>query len=146
MATKELSITFIGNLNHLGTIRDQIRDFAQGCRFSKPAIDEIELAVDEAVANVILHAYAPSKEGLVEMRAKLEHGAMTISIRDFGRSYKPRPLTVLEVKKIFTSRKSHGRGRYIMQQCMDSVSYKSVAKQYNETIMVKRLPRSKNRQ
>lgn len=128
----------IGTLNHLGSIRDQIRGFAQRCRFSKEAINEIELAVDEAVANVILHAYAPAREGLLEIRAKLDRGVLSIAIRDFGKSFKPRPLTAQEVKKIFTSRESHGRGRYIMHQCMDSVTYISLPKQYNETVMVKK--------
>jgi len=138
MAAIELTIAMIGNLNHLGGIRDQIRGFAQRCRFSKEAIDEIELAVDEAVANVILHAYAPAREGLLEIRARLEHGGLSIAIRDFGKSFKPRPLTAEEVKRIFTSRKSHGRGRYIMHQCMDSVAYTSIPKQYNETVMFKK--------
>ncbi len=139
MTTNDLSLTLIGNLNHLGSIREQIRQYALRCRFSKQAVDEIELAVDEAVANVILHAYAPAQEGLVEIHAELIQGALNIRIRDFGRSYKPRPLTDSEVKKIFSSRKNHGRGRYIMHQCMDSVQYTALPKQYNETVMIKKL-------
>jgi serine/threonine-protein kinase RsbW len=139
MAANQLSLTLIGNLNHLGSIREQIREFARRCRFSKEAIDEIELAVDEAVANVILHAYAPAQEGLVEIRAQVADQTMSIAIRDFGRSYTPRPLTAAEIKKICSSRKSHGRGRYIMHQCMDSVRYVSVPRQYNETVMTKKI-------
>lgn len=138
MAVKELMLTMIGNLNHLNGIREQIRTYARQCRFHKEAIDEIELAVDEAVANVILHAYAPDQEGLIEIRAKLEKNALIIAIRDFGRSYKPRPITAKEIRKIFNSRKSHGRGRYIMHQCMDTVEYISFPRKYNETVMSKK--------
>ena len=67
----------------------------------------IGVAVSEATANVVEHAYGPGDATFL-IEASLEGGVARISVRDFGRWRDPRG-------------EHRGRGTSLMSACMDSV-------------------------
>lgn len=73
-------------------------------------ITDVLVACTEACSNVIQHAY-PS-EGLIDLRAEIHDGALTLTVRDFGTWMTPAP--------------SEGdRGLQLMRGLMDSVDVAS---------------------
>jgi stage II sporulation protein AB (anti-sigma F factor) len=55
--------------------------------FSLPEVEELRIAVSEAVTNAVLHAYEPGQEGMVEVEVEVdrEAGEMRVQVRDEGR-------------------------------------------------------------
>jgi serine/threonine-protein kinase RsbW/stage II sporulation protein AB (anti-sigma F factor) len=70
------------------TARHAIADFCAGHALDHEAV---ALAVSEAVANTVVHAYLDRDPGLVYVSASLDDGALTVMISDDGQGMTPRP-------------------------------------------------------
>ncbi len=83
----------------------------------------INLAVEEAVTNVILYAYS-DKEGLVDIEARKENGALRFVITDSGKPFDPTSVPEADTSLDVSDRPIGGLGVYLVRKLMDSVSYK----------------------
>ncbi len=68
---------------NVGLCRVAVATFAANLGFTLPEIEEIKVAVSEAVSNVVVHAY-PGTEGLIALRCEESEGGIVISVRDDG--------------------------------------------------------------
>jgi len=68
---------------NVGLCRVAVSTFAANFGFSLSEIEEIKVAVSEAVSNVVVHAY-PDKEGVVRLRCEAEADGIAISVQDDG--------------------------------------------------------------
>ena len=93
---------------HLATSRHLIRRWIEANGGTDDDCAAFAIAVSEACANSIEHAYGPRK-AMVELRAALEDGVATVTIRDHGEWRPPRG-------------GNRGRGIPIMREFMDDVS------------------------
>lgn len=79
-------------------------------------LDDIVLAVNEAVSNAVEHAYLDQAPGMVDIRGEIQatppgQHRVTIIVRDHGR-WRPPPI----------EDENRRRGIPIMQVCMDTVT------------------------
>lgn len=139
MTGPSLDLTLTLVLGDLAGVRARVREFALACGLSPDAVDEVELAADEAVTNAVKHAYAPGLPARLEVHGSRVGAKLVLTVRDFGRRYVPKPVTAAQVRRTLLARRGHGLGRFIMQACMDSVRYRSVKGKYNETRMEKKI-------
>jgi len=70
------------NLDSVATARHAVRRFAADMDVD---LDGIVLAVSEAVANVVAHAYGGGSGGTVELRARALPFEIVVNVRDHGR-------------------------------------------------------------
>lgn len=70
---------------NVGFARAAAALFASQLAFTLDELDEIKLAVSEAVSNVVLHAYPREAPGRVELRLSREDGRVVIEVEDWGR-------------------------------------------------------------
>ncbi len=68
---------------NVGLCRVAVATFAANLGFTLPEIEEIKVAVSEAVSNVVVHAY-PGVEGLIGLRCQDSGNGIVISVRDEG--------------------------------------------------------------
>ena len=71
-------------------IRRSIRVFAEANGAYGARLAAIELAVSEAVANVVVHAY-PDEPGEVRVAADVENGELEVVVVDDGAGFRPGP-------------------------------------------------------
>lgn len=135
----EFQLAFESSTRNLAMVREQIRKYGKSLKLPLAVLDDLELAVDEAVTYSMEHAYAGNARGKIQLRAWQEDQTLHVSVRDFGESSKPKKVTERDVRKILMGHKRDCLGLYIMQQCMDSVRFHSVPKKYNETLMLRKL-------
>jgi serine/threonine-protein kinase RsbW len=100
---------------------------------------KLELAVDEACANVIEHAYGSDTTREVTVKATLDPEAVQIVIVDTGRGFDPTAIDEVDVEQLIRERKSGGLGLHLIRKLMDEVQYQIVPGQKNELKMIKRL-------
>lgn len=124
---------------YLRAVRKFVEAHAQAKGFKRETIEEMKLAVDEACANVINHAYAGNEQGQVELQIDVENGAFTIIIRDQGQSFDEQRYTAPDLGRSVRSRKGGGYGVFIMRHLMDNVSYRKHGA-INEVHLMKLLP------
>lgn len=110
-----------------------------------PTLDElgdIKTAVSEAVTNCIVHAY-PDSIGKIQIKAKLDKGAIEISVRDWGRGIED---VEAAMRPMYTTGGSDraGMGFTIMESFMDKLTVRSVPGRGTTVVMKKKLaPRMK---
>jgi serine/threonine-protein kinase RsbW len=68
--------------------RLQIADFARAHGAASDLVDRVALAVAEAVANVVRHAY-PSGIGPLDCHADVDEGLLEIVVADRGSGFRP---------------------------------------------------------
>lgn len=98
------------------TIADEIR-LDQGLAMS------LNLALEEAVTNVILYAYPEGSDGLVDIEAVMSKGRLKFIISDSGRAFDPTAAPEADVTLGVEDRPIGGLGIYLVRKIMDSVSY-----------------------
>jgi anti-sigma regulatory factor (Ser/Thr protein kinase) len=96
----------------------------------------ITLAVDEALTNVIRHAYHGRNDARIELHCHVREGELQFRIRDTGDPPDPTLICAREVG----CDKIGGLGTHIIRDVMDTVSYET-CNEGNWFLAVKRLRR-----
>ena len=124
---------------NLAMIRDFVGNIGQRAGMSPGELVKLELAVDEACANVIEHAYGSDDTREVTVKAILDSETVQIQIVDTGRGFDPAAIEQINIEELAQRRKSGGLGMRLIRSVMDKVEYQIVPGQKNELRMVKRL-------
>lgn len=74
---------------NIAPARRLVESFAAECGFDGDACGEIGLCVNEALANVIRHAYGGAADRPILVAAEFEGRALRVSIRDWGSGVNP---------------------------------------------------------
>ena len=110
------------DLNELARVRDFARCFCTRAAsefLDRSRIDLIELALNEAVVNVIEHAYRNATDKPVRIEAQLSPGLIEFRLYDWGRHFDPASVP----PPAFDGSKDHGFGVYIIEQAVDEIKY-----------------------
>lgn len=96
-----LNIRFMADACELKRIRQQVEDIVQTVGFDAAHQQKIILALDEAITNIIRHAYKNTEDGEVELAILRQNNTLSFYLRDFApevydSSIKPRDLTQLQ--------------------------------------------------
>jgi anti-sigma regulatory factor (Ser/Thr protein kinase) len=91
--------------------------------FSRKKILEIELATEEALANIFTYAYKGSA-GDAEIICKLENDdSFVIEIRDSGEPFNVLSLADPDISSDISERQPGGLGVFLMKNLMDGIHY-----------------------
>lgn len=116
-----------------------VSQLAESAGFDQGALYEIQLAVDEACANVVQHAYEGSDPGDMEISCRFEDQTLSIRVRDWGWGFDPNGVEVPDVEAPLEERTLGGLGLFIVRNVMDDVKFTFDAVLGNELTMSKRL-------
>lgn len=111
---------------------------AQRAGFGGQALDQIELGVDEACANVVDHAYEGMERGDMEVSCCLEGQDFVVFVRDWGGGFEPDSIAEPDIDAPLEERTLGGLGLFLIRQVMDHVQVRSDPIRGNELMMVKR--------
>ena len=113
---------FVSDPRQLAELRGLVRNSCQQAWTLGPThetLDRIELAVQEAAANIVLHAYQGATDGLIRLELAVDADRMTLSLYHDGTDFDP---TIVPPPSFDGSRRG-GFGVYLIHQCMDRVCY-----------------------
>lgn len=122
---------------------ERVRSFIGGlCQRTAPELEgeelyRIQLAVVEAVSNILEHSYGEDRAGDVRIEARMETGGLRFCLTDFGRSFNPDEVD----PPALDGSKSSGFGIFLMQEIMDEVRYESIPGGPNHLHLFKNLDR-----
>ena len=102
-------------------------------------VDSIELAFNEAYANISRHAYKSGVKGPVQIEIFVKDRMLEIRLEDNGENFNP-----TEVKEPdFQNLGESGLGMWLMKQFMDDLVYESGECGQNVLRLIKRIPDEK---
>ncbi|HOF18240.1 MAG TPA: ATP-binding protein [Phycisphaerae bacterium] len=114
-----IRMTVLSTPAHLPVVRAAVEKVCELAGVDEQAIGGVVLSVDEAMTNIIRHAYDGHDDQPIEIELSVTDSALRIRLRDFGRSVDPAEIRSRELDDV----RPGGLGVHIMQECMDSVSY-----------------------
>ena len=104
---------------NLAPVRKAIETFASDSGFDEKSVAEIGLVVNEAMANVIRHAYANQTDKPILVTASSDDRQITITLRDWGNGVDPSTLP----HRAHDPNTPGGVGLICLRQWMDQVTY-----------------------
>jgi anti-sigma regulatory factor (Ser/Thr protein kinase) len=109
---------------HLPIVRAAVERLAVMMSFDEDTAGKIMLAVDEALTNIIRHAYDGREDGPIEITFRntvtaAGENALCIELRDWGTSARPEEIRSRDLEDI----RPGGLGVHIMSSVMDQVKY-----------------------
>ena len=134
---KDLRIT--NETKNLSLVRQVVGEVLEKTPFGRPEKDKIVLAVDEAVANVVEHAYA-GELGNIDIQFILDDERFEITIRDNGKKFNPEMVATPDIHQHIKAGLKGGLGMFLMRKIMDEVRYSLDSTYVNELVMVKFWP------
>jgi serine/threonine-protein kinase RsbW len=104
--------------------------------FSDEEILDIQLAVEEAITNVILHGYE-RVAGNIVITCRVTHGLAEVQIEDSAPPFNPLSIPEPDITEDIEDRKIGGLGVFLIRQVMDDIIYRYEAGK-NILVMVKK--------
>ena len=103
----------------LGEVRQKAECFMEEVGFSAECNARIVLAMDEALTNVIRHAYEGRTDERIEIDLCMKARTLRITIRDYGQVVHPSAIRSRDLEDV----RPGGLGVHIMNECMDHVEF-----------------------
>lgn len=133
-------LTIPSRTPYLAQVRRLVLDMAGTGIFPGGDGELVALAVDEAVANVMEHAFTEDvPEAQQEIRVILDvgDGCFRALIRDSGRRFDPSRVPEVDIGQHVRQGRKGGLGIFLIRRIMDEVAYEFYESQYNELKLVK---------
>lgn len=135
---EQLNIT--NDLSWLAQVRDLIQRGVVDGHFPEAFLNRLQIAVDEAVTNIIEHGYEDTPRGsaTIEVVVDVNHERYRVDIIDQGLSFDPgKSADEVDIAAHVAQGKSGGLGIFLMRRIMDQVDYHFRAGKKNQLSLVK---------
>jgi anti-sigma regulatory factor (Ser/Thr protein kinase) len=130
----QVSFAMASDPRYLTVVRGAVGALAATIGWDEAECRAIVLALDEAIANIIRHAYHGRSDGLIELECRESGDGLEVSLLDSGEPPDPSRICAREVG----CDQPGGLGTHIIRDVMDSVSYQRT-ESGNRFLAVKRL-------
>jgi serine/threonine-protein kinase RsbW len=87
----DMELALAARAENIAIIRHALGGLGEAYSVSEQKLSDVRLAVTEACANVVVHAYPDGQEGPMEVVASMRDNRLTVLVRDWGRGIRPRP-------------------------------------------------------
>jgi anti-sigma regulatory factor (Ser/Thr protein kinase) len=89
----DMELALTARAENIAIVRHALGGLGEAFPVSEQKLSDIRLAVTEACANVVVHAYPDGSEGPMEVLTGREEDVLTVVVRDWGCGIRPRPDT-----------------------------------------------------
>jgi anti-sigma regulatory factor (Ser/Thr protein kinase) len=89
--TPDMELALQARAENIAIVRHALGGLGEALGVPEPKLSDIRLAVTEACANVVVHAYPEEQNGEMEIHASVQENALTVLVRDWGCGIRPRP-------------------------------------------------------
>jgi serine/threonine-protein kinase RsbW len=137
------TLTIPSSTRFLEDVRQFVESHASEAEFPEDVVEQLKMAVDEACANVIEHAYQGEDEHPIDIAVIVQPDRFTVRIRDEGVGFNPKSYSEPDLLQFAHARRSGGFGVHIIRKLMDQVEYRKRGSK-NECCLTKYRPPSEN--
>lgn len=136
---EKYSLTVDSRLERLSEIANFIEYAARESNLSDDQVYDVQMAVDEACANVIEHAYRGRADGTIDIKCEKRGKEFVVTIQDFGERFDPKKIAPPRTRDPLSKRSIGGLGLFFMHKMMDKVKFEFAAGSGNRLTMVKKI-------
>ena len=119
----EISMTFPSQTSYVHMATMVANNAASIAGFDEGIAGKVAIATDEAVTNVIRHAYKGKPDKQITLKVEITKESLIIKILHTGKALKKEDIHLPVMKEYIANRRVGGLGLYIINQFMDEVDY-----------------------
>lgn len=106
----------------MSAVRSAVEKFAEAAGFAEPECRSIILAVDEALTNIIRHAYGNAHDQKIAVTCRRNDSGVEFIIEDRGKPVDPAKIRGRALEDV----RPGGLGTHLIAHCMDEVKYEAL--------------------
>jgi len=137
LSDKTKTFVLPNDLSFLKEVRQFVKETLAETSLVEDVTSRVILAVDEAVSNIIEHAYEEGRKDRIEMAITHDDKRVDILIRDFGKTFDPGKIAPPDMQEYIRVRRKGGLGIFLIRKIMDEVEYTFKEGVQNELRLVK---------
>jgi len=118
-----------------------VAEFSAAAELPEMLYNQIDLALDEAVTNVVMYAYPKGISGNVTITAEATEKQLTIILSDHGVPFDPTATEDPDITLSAEERPIGGLGIFLVKQVMDTIDYRRTPDGINELTLRKEIVR-----
>ena len=131
--------SFPAKYSSLDEIRAFVGQSAEEAGLTDKAIYAVQMAVDEASANIIDHAYGgETDDEQIELTCEIRKESLILTLRDKGRPFDMDSIAPPDLNLPLSERQVGGLGIHLIRSLMDSIKYESACESGNTLTLVKK--------
>ena len=123
---QERHLILHNDIQQIPQLADFMETISNEKQLSQNDTMSLNLALEEAVTNIILYAYPKGADGLVDIEAVLREHSIEFIITDSGVPFDPTAVPEADVTLAPEERSLGGLGIYLVRQIMDEVRYQRI--------------------
>jgi len=139
MPSIQYEICVTSDLTNLTEVGAFVSERARHVGMTEDQVFQIQLAVDEACTNSMVHAYQGDDAGEVRVCCYSEGQDFVIEVVDQGQVFDPKAVPEPDLNSRLEDRDVGGLGLYFMRKLMDSVSFATPEGGGNQVVMRKHI-------
>ena len=116
-------LTLHNSIDQVSLLPAFVEDAVKASKLKAEVADSLNLALEEAVVNVINYAYPEGTVGEVIIDAATTDSALTFTITDNGKPFDPTARKEVDINASVEERPIGGLGIHLVRQIMDDVRY-----------------------
>lgn len=111
-------------MENLGVCMDCVRQMAGSAGLAAEAVQQVELAVEELLVNIINYAYTDGMDSWLEMTCEDTADSLILTIRDGGVPFNPTARAAPDIDLPVVERGVGGLGIFLAGKVMDGIRYR----------------------
>lgn len=125
------------DLKDLAAIRRFVEDAAKQGNENSKAVEDMIIATNEAVTNVLIHGYR-GQPGIIEVEVSYDNHDLIVRLRDQAPLFDPTTVPSLKTAPSLDQPCSGGMGIHMMRQLTDELIYGTTSDGRNELVLIKK--------
>jgi serine/threonine-protein kinase RsbW len=138
IAASELALSLRNDSAEIARLASLVDEFCAAHAVPPHLAAHFNLALDEAISNIIAYGYDDAETHEIAVHIALTHGALTAELVDDGRAFDPREAPRPDLAAPLDERPVGGLGIHFIRRLMDEVDYRREGGR-NHLVFAKRL-------
>jgi anti-sigma regulatory factor (Ser/Thr protein kinase) len=134
----ELQFTLKNRIAEIAILGERLGEFASVHELTPNLLHDLNLALEEAVTNIISHGYSDHAEHQILVRIRIDSGVVITEVQDDARPFNPLTAPDADVTTPLDERTAGGLGIHLMRKSMDQIEYQRLENR-NLLIMKKKV-------
>lgn len=122
----EKSIILANEISEISKLNDFIEDIGHEFSITPDVLFNLNLVLEEAVANVINYAYPKEDHEFIYLSASMHEGSIMLVLTDTGKAFDPTAAPEADITLSAEERQIGGLGIFLIRQIMNEVRYERI--------------------
>jgi len=118
------TICILNKFSEIEKVVHALSEFGKINEIATETLDEIRLAIDEIITNIISYGYNDKSEHQIEVLLDMSNGEVVLEIKDNAKPFNPLKMPLPDTSKPFNERDAGGLGILIARSLMDEITYR----------------------